>query len=288
MNRSPWIRMSIALGLCLAFASPAIAQDEDDFEFDVGDVEKAEADAAKARDRDTKGGSPEAVQAFLGDFKFGMTRKQVLKVVTKEISERYKEQINSTMDTYKQDNLRKRRDEEIARVKKTLVEFKGKRSGWDASIIDDQIAHGTKESMLVSWEAAQGRSQRRFFFFFKGKLYKLFLTLDMSAVDESKRSFDLYKQSLKERFGEGMEDYGLVRWNIGPYRVEALDKLAFYTSFCMAIVDRKTLRTLEPYRQKNAIKLTRKTGTQAHVVDEDPDAEIDLESQINPLDKLLD
>lgn len=287
MTRNPWIRMSIAVALSLAFAGTAYAQD-DDFEFDVGDVEQAEANAAKARDKNTEGGSPEAVQAFLGDFKFGMTRKQVLKVVTKEIDERYKEQINSTMDTYKQDNLRKRRDEEIERVKKTLVEFKGKRSGWDASIIDDQIAHGTKESMLVSWEASQGRSQRRFFFFFKGKLYKLYLTLDMSAVDADKRNFDLYKNSLSERFGQGMEDYGLVRWNIGDYRVEAINKLAFYTSFCMAIIDRKTIPELEAYRKKHAIKMTRRSGTQGHVVEDDPDAEIDLNSQVNPLDKILD
>ena len=66
---------------------------------------------AKARDKDTKGGSADAVKAFLGDFKFGMTRKQVMQVVTREITERYKEQINATLDTYKQDNLRKKRDE---------------------------------------------------------------------------------------------------------------------------------------------------------------------------------
>ena len=47
-----------------------------------------------------------------------------------------------------------------------------------------------------------------------------------------------------------------------------INKLAFYTSFCMAIIDRKTLRKLEPHRQKHAIKMTRKTGTQAHVDDQ--------------------
>ena len=285
MTRNQWIHTSIVISLSLAAASTAFAQEE--IEFDVADVTKAEEDARKARDKDTKGGSPDAVKAFLGDFKFGMTSKEVMAVVTREITERYDKEINSTMDTYKQDHLRKRRDEEIERVKKTLVEFKGKRSGWDASIIDDQIAHGTEESMLVSWEASQGRSQRRFFFF-KGKLYKLFLTLDMSAVDQDKRSFALYKDSLMERFGKGMEDYGLVRWNIGSYRVEAIDKLAFYTSFCMAIIDRKTLRTLEPYRQKHAVKLSRKTGSQGQLVEEDPDAEIDLNGQANPLDKILD
>ena len=154
-------------------------------------------------------------------------------------------------------------------------------------LIDDQFAHGTEESMLVSWEADQGRSQRRFFFFWKGKLYRLYLTLDMSAVDEEKRNFEVYKESLMSRFGKGQEEYGLVRWNIGPYRVEAINKLAFYTSYCMAISDRKVLRKLEPHRLKHAIKLTRKSGTQNHVVDEDPLAPIDLKSTANPLDRVL-
>ena len=92
MNRKSWLAMSIAIALSLSMTSTALAQDDEELEFDVNDVEKAEADAAKARDKDTKGGSPDAVKAFLGDFKFGMTRKQVMKVVTKEINERYSQE----------------------------------------------------------------------------------------------------------------------------------------------------------------------------------------------------
>ena len=280
------IRTTVAT-LCLSVAFLGVATaDDDELTFEVEDVAKAEQEAIKQRDKDTKGGKPKDVKAFLGDFKFGMSPKQVLKVVKKELDERYDKQINSTMDTYQQDFLRRKKKEELLRVEKTLVKFEGRRSGWDASIVDDQFKHGTKESMLVSWEASQGRSQRRFFFFFKNKLYKIYLTLDMSAVDEEKRNFEVYKKSLLERFGEGMEEWGLVRWNIGPYRVEALDKLAFYTSYCMAISDRKTLRKLEPYRMKNAVKLTRKSGTQQHVVEDDPD-EFSLDNTNNPLDRIL-
>jgi len=112
----------------------------------------------------------EALQELMGAFKFGMSHEQVIGVVSKQIAERYAEQISATSDVYKQDALRRKRDKEIKRTKKSLVKFEGKKSGWDVSIIDDQFAHRSEESMMVHWETHQGRNQRRFLFFFEGRL----------------------------------------------------------------------------------------------------------------------
>src|SRR5690606_18705558 len=109
-----------------------------------------------------------ALAELMGAFKFGMAPGEVIKVVTSQITERYAEQIAATTDVYRQDELRRERDKEIEELCKSLVEFNGKKGGWDVSIIDDQFAHKTGESMMMHWETHQGRNQRRFFFFFEG------------------------------------------------------------------------------------------------------------------------
>ena len=50
------------------------------------------------------------------------------------------EQITATSDVMTQDKLRKEKAKEIAAIKKSYVEFKGGKTGWDVSIIDDQFA----------------------------------------------------------------------------------------------------------------------------------------------------
>lgn len=282
--------------ICVSFALPndIRAEDDDEIVFEIEDVEEAEAEAGAEIEFDDEeeetadsDASPETVEAFLGEFKFGMTEEQVMGVVTKEISDRYEQKIRSSLDTYKQDNLRRQRTEEVKRVKKTLTKFDGTRSGWDASIIDDQFAHGTDESMFVSWEAKAGQGQRKFFFFFKGKLYKVMLALDVSQLDEEQRDFDTYANSLRERFGNGKTNYVGVLWNIGTYRVEALNKLAFYTSFCLVMSDSQVLPALIENRKKKAIKLTKKSRSLRFLIEDDPDTSIDLDESSNVVDDIL-
>jgi hypothetical protein len=185
--------------------------------------------------------SDRALGELMGPYKFGMSKQDVLRVLSRLINDRYKEKIAGTADVYAQDKLRRDRQSEFDRIKKSFVEFKGKKTGWDVSIIDDQFAHDTDESMMVYWENAPdtGRDQRRFFFFHDGQLYKMFIALNSAQLKDEQRSFTYFKDLMEQRYGAGRVDVsnGLIEWKSPTYRVLAMDKLNFYGSFCLVISD---------------------------------------------------
>ena len=200
-----------------------------------------------------------ALGELMGPFKFGMNQKQVLKILSQQIAERYKEKISATADVYAQDKLRREQKSEIARIKKSAAEFKGKKSGWDVSIIDDQFAHGSGESMMVYWEnePGSGKDQRRFFFFHEGRLYKMFIALSGDMVKGEQRSFSYFKDLMEKRYGPAQvatspgASVEVVDWKTPKYHVQAIDKLSFYGSFILVISDPRVEAVVAELRAAN-------------------------------------
>jgi hypothetical protein len=195
-----------------------------------------------------------------GEFEFGMTPQQVMDVLAKEIRAEYDEKIQATRNVYRQDQLRRERQREVARVRRTYIEFKGEKTGWDVSLIDDQFAHNTGESMLVRWEndPQTGEDRRRFFFFHDGRLYKMFIALNPSG---EARPFSQYQGLMQRRFGSGRVAYRedsqgnqvpvSINWQSRRYVVQALNKLEFYGSFCLLIADRERAERVAQLREQN-------------------------------------
>jgi len=189
-----------------------------------------------------------ALSQLMGPFSFGMSKDKVLKVLARQLNERYEDKVKETQDVYKQDALRREKKAELKKIKKTYTEFTGKKTGWDVSIIDDQFAHKTDESMLVYWEnSPDGKDQRRFFFFHHGELYKMFITLDSSMLPPDQRTFDFFKGLMVKRYGPGNvitetkrngEQVAVAMdWADKKHHVQAIDKVSFYGSFCLSIAN---------------------------------------------------
>jgi hypothetical protein len=235
-----------------------------------------DADAAKKKKKG-KASKPAATAAFKGDakalgelmgpYKFGMTQKDVLGILYKQIGEKYKEKISATNDVYAQDKLRRKQKEEFDRIKKSFTKFEGKKTGWDVSIIDDQFAHNTDESMMVHWEnAATGAAgdQRRFFFFYDGRLYKMLIALNSSQLKNEQRTFDYFRGLMEARYGKGsvkmqkdvdnVERPTGIEWRSKSHHVSALDKLAFYGSFVLVVAEPGQEQTLASVRSNSPKK----------------------------------
>ncbi len=281
----------ICTALAIAFVSIAgmgeVRAQEEEMEFTIEETQTAPR-AEKRRGKSS--GSAKAVESFLGRFRFGMSRKQVFKQLERELKQRFEERRKATRDMYEQDQLRAKLKEEIERLRKNVVEFSGKRTGWDASVVDDQFAHKNNESMLVSWEPVGRVSQRRFFFFHKQKLYKIVFTLDVSTLNAEQQNYDTYKRLLVARFGPGRDDYGDLLWNIGDYRIQALNRTTFYGSFCLIIANRGMFVTLLKERKRNRAepKQRGKSSLVKALIADDPDDEPSLNSKSNVLDNILD
>ena len=185
-------------------------------------------------------------------FKFGMTKDEVLGVLSKQLDERYAEKLKATTDMSEQDRLRREKKAELARVKSTYVAFEGKRTGWDVSIIEDEFAHNTGEAMLERWENQSGKNQRRFFFFHDGKLWKMFVSLDVSILPEDKKNFATFRGVMEKQYGPGDVEEGKISWRTEEFEVRALDKLKTYDALGVAISDPKVQRELVAQREAKA------------------------------------
>jgi len=202
----------------------------------------------------------EALAALRGPFTFGMSRKAVLKVLSTQIHEKYAEKISATTDVYLQDKLRRKRDAEISKFKKSFVAFKGSSTGWEGSIIHDQFSHKTDESMMMFWETdpESGLDQRRFFFFHDGKLYKMFVALNSDALKDEQRNFGFLKNMMEARFGGGEVTHKVdrdgskvpfaVHWKTKKYEAWALDNMQVFGSFCLVIADAPTVAQVDQAR----------------------------------------
>src|SRR5207237_4740301 len=147
------------------------------------------------------------------------------------------DKIKQTTDVAAQDRIRHDKRSDIARVSQSYVAFEGKKTGWDVSIIENEFAHNTNESMMEIWEKDGNKNQRRFFFFYEGKLWKMFVSLDVSILPEDKRNFDTFKGIMEGQYGAGDIDGRVITWRAGDFDVRAVDRLNDYSALGLAIED---------------------------------------------------
>jgi len=185
-------------------------------------------------------------------YKFGMTKEEVIANLSKSINEQYEEKIKATTDMMVQDRLRKERKAEITRVEKTYVAFEGKKGGWDVSIVEEEFAHNTGESMIEKWEKEDGKNNRRFFFFHEGKLYKMFIQLDVSILPEDKRNFETFKGVMTASYGAGDVEADRITWRTPEFEVRAIDKLKAYGAVALVIEDPRVKKELVAIRESKA------------------------------------
>src|SRR5262249_49803589 len=70
------------------------------------------------------GGAPSrAVTELMGKFKWGLSSADVIKAIADDIHAKYVELIKKEQDAYKQDLLRRSEQEEIDKIKTSLVKF---------------------------------------------------------------------------------------------------------------------------------------------------------------------
>src|SRR5262249_19623271 len=143
-----------------------------------------------------------AVAELMGPYKWGMTLDQVLATLEKQISTRYTAELAKLNDVYRRTQIQKEIKDEVAVVRKSALKFDGQKTGWDVSIIEGEFAQRNDESMAVYHEVdpAQKKDQRRFFFFYEGKLWKMFIAFDMTPFKD--KTFDDFRAIMEQRYGK--------------------------------------------------------------------------------------
>jgi hypothetical protein len=220
---------------------------------DAGNA-KAPAKTAKARKATPVSAEhKKALAELYAGFKFGMTKDEVIGVFSKQLDERYDEKIKATTDLAAQDRLRRDKKGEVSRLEASYISFESnKPSPWDVSIIEDEFAHNTGEAMLERWENQNGKNQRRFFFFHGGKLWKIFVSLDMSILPEDKKNFATFRQVMEGKYGPGDVEAGRITWRTPEFDVRAIDKLKSYDALALVIEEPRTKKEIIALREAKA------------------------------------
>lgn len=288
-----WSRLAIALA-CGAISSASLVGVADaQPKKPAPKTAKAKKPAPKpSKPKEEKVAPPTAEQKkalgeLMGAFTFGMTRDQVLAQLAKSIDERYAEQIKATSDVYTQDKLRKEKNKEITRIKQSFAEFTGKKTGWDVSVIDDEFAHNTEESMLVYWENQGGKNQRRFFFFHGGELWKMFIAIDTKQLADDQRNFAFFRGLMEARYGKGATVAGRVVWKVPEFEVQAVDKMAFYGAFGLLIQNPAKLRAIAEIRAANAPAKKDKDQIIEVIKEKEGDSGPDLNANKDAVDAII-
>jgi hypothetical protein len=231
-------------------------------------------------------GKKKLAELYAG-FKFGMSKDEVLGVLRKQLEQKYEEKIKATTDVRAQDTLRAERKAELARVNASYVTFEGKRTGWDVSIVEEEFAHNTGESMLERWENSGGKNQRRFFFFHNGKLYKMFVSLDVSILPEDKKNFETFEKVMQGQYGAGDVESGLITWRTDEFHVRAVDKLRTYDALALAIEDPRVKRELVALREAKAPPKKETSAIIKSVLDTDKTDKPDVNKNSGAVDAVL-
>ena len=256
--------------------------------------EKKKAPAGKAAKAPVKKAAPpvsaegkKKLAELYAGFKFGMTKDEVLGVLRKQLDQKYEEKIKATTDVSAQDRLRAEKRGELARINQSYASFDGKRTGWDVSIIEEEFAHNTGESMLERWENQGGKNQRRFFFFHEGKLWKMLVSLDVSILPEDKKNFETFEKVMQSQYGAGDVEPGLITWRTDEFHVRAVDKLRTYDALALVIEDPRVKRELVAIREAKAPPKKETSPIIKSVIDSDKSDKPDVKQNSGAVDAVL-
>jgi hypothetical protein len=278
------VLVSLVLGLG---AAPAIA-----------DVKKAPAPAKTAKEKApppkprkavppvSAEGKKKLAELYAG-FKFGMTKDEVIGVLKKQLDQSYDEKLKATTDVTAQDRLRSEKRGELARISQSYISFEGRRTGWDVSIIEDEFAHNTGESMFERWENSGGKNQRRFFFFHDGRLWKMFVSLDVSILPADKKNFETFEKVMQGQYGTGDVEPGRITWRTDEFHVRALDKLKTYDALALVIEDPRVKNALVSIREAKAPPKKETSAVIKAVVDTDKSDHPDVKQNSGAVDAVL-
>ena len=276
------MRLSLAIALCgaLGFGTPsALAK---------GARKAAATKAAPKRHVAISGEHKKALAELYAGFKFGMTKDEVLGILQKQIDQQYEDKIKSTTDIAQQDRYRRDKKAELGRVAGTYVAFDtDQKTGWDVSIIDGEFAHNTGEALMERWENQGGKNNRRFFFFFDGKLWKMFLSLDVSILPEDKRNFDTFRAAMESKYGPGDVDGGRIEWHAGDFDARAIDRLKDYDALGLSIEDPRVRSQVEARRAEHAPKGKETPAVIKAVIDPDHKDHPDVKANDGAVDAVI-
>ncbi len=184
------------------------------------------------------------VSSILKLLDWGASSADVLAVAKADIEAGYADRLKQANgDTFAVDAVLRAQREEFAAVKKTLVQFIGARSGFEASIIADEYRSNEGESMLRIDDA----NAQRYYFFVDDKLWKIVVAYN-STISRSV-AFPAFVKQVSRKNGRpteadwvtppgGTRTMRAAVWADDLTQLTVEDRTAFFGTFVMRFVEK--------------------------------------------------
>jgi hypothetical protein len=215
------------------------------------------------------------ISGAMGDLKWGMTREQVLGTFVDGIKEKYRPLIAKASGAIEEDKLRNKAREELSKIKSSIVDFNGKKTGWDVSFLKGEFSHNNHESMFVVTDD----TSQNYYFFINDKLWKWYKAFNSQAV---KGSFEQFATAIQGRYGKGQIKQGeskqrFIAWQDQSSSLRAVDNNQFYGFYCLVFESKDTLARLSDLRPNKG-----NDGNKANALVESATSDAAEESDNNP------
>jgi hypothetical protein len=207
------------------------------------------------------------IDKSMGDLTWGEQREQVYARFEDAIKEKYRPLITKARNAMEEDKLRAKQKDELAKLKSSLVDFNGKKTGWDVSFLKGEFTHDNSESMFV----VSDESSENYYFFIQNKLWKWYKAFKADAFEG--KSFAQFGDAIEARYGKGAKREGdaahgggktsWLEWQDADTRLRAIDNSQFYGFYCLVFEDKATLHKLTQLRTAKV----RRTGSGNALVD---------------------
>jgi hypothetical protein len=221
--------------------------------------------AAKGKaEKKSRGPAPIAkaaeIKEFKGEYTWGMTPQAVKEKLFAKIDEGYKDRVEKARaDPARSDQLRQLIKADKDKISKSYVKFDGQKSGWDVSIIDEEVVQNNGESMLLYKEPKSTR-----YFFFSGEaLYKMFVAFDRDVV--AGKSFPEFGELMQGKYGKAQPVYrefnnlGVKNKILDTFQwrsadgdgLRLVDRSKFYDVYCLVVYDQNVADKQTQVRKSN-------------------------------------
>jgi hypothetical protein len=197
---------------------------------------------AKKRDKDD-------LARVLGDIQWGDSKSQVLEKIKAQRMETLTKDKKLRKDPRKMQLARKKALDWHERVSDSYVRFEGKRTGYEASIVQTHYTERNGESML----RAKDKVAQRFFFFMDGQLYKLVVAYDHDYLKGvgfesfAAQAARTYGRPVSTEYAElmGEEELVKVTWQDKTNILDIENYQEFFGTYAMVFSDRARVERLQ-------------------------------------------
>jgi hypothetical protein len=180
---------------------------------------------------------------------WGMHYQRVANQYQQKIRDVNQEALKNAGGAVEEDNVRAKIRRELNRLKQSYIQFDGKPTGYESSLVSTEFTHNNAESMLM-WDAEKFVE---YLFFFDGRFWKRVRAFRQEMFG-GQMTFEDYVKSLTDHFGPGKEirnDAGKlteVQWQNNDTYMFAQDQSGFFGVYCLVFVAKVTYENLDKLR----------------------------------------